>query len=402
MTLESINHYAESSNRRGCAICGGSELRVFFELPNVPVHCNVLWPAREQALQCPRGPIELALCESCGSIANLRFEPDRIEYNSNYENSLYFSSSFNHYAWSLACDLIERHKLREKVILEIGCGRGEFLSLLCKLGNNRGIGFDSTYVNGRADTAAGRGVTFVKNIEWETYAGQYDLVCCRQVLEHVSNPMGFMAGLRAALSKRPETPAFFEVPNGLFTLEKTGMWDIIYPHCFYYSAASLRTLFAFSGFRVTRLKEGFGGQYLCVEVVLSSPGAIADVETGIEVRELKDAIADFQKNYQEYVEQIGKTLQRLRASNRAVVWGAGAKAVMLLNKFSDEQVFDYVVDINPHKHGSFIPGTGQEIVAPEFLKEYRPDAVIITNPNYHKEVRLQVERLGLKPQLLVM
>jgi 2-polyprenyl-3-methyl-5-hydroxy-6-metoxy-1,4-benzoquinol methylase len=397
-----MNYCGETGNGRNCAICAGSDLEVFLELPDVPAHCNVLCPARDEALHCSRGPIQLAFCETCGCITNLRFDPSRVEYSSNYENSLHFSSSFNRYAQSLACDLIERHELREKVILEIGCGKGEFLSLLCRLGNNRGIGFDSAYVDGRADTRAGKGITFVKNIDWEACGDPCDLVCCRQVLEHVSNPVSFVRGIRAALSKRPEAMAFFEVPNGLFTFEKTGMWDIIYPHCFYYSAASLLTLFSLSGLRLTRLEEAFGGQYLCVEATLSSHQAGADAEIGIGVPPLKEAIVNFQRNYQERVEEIRKALKPLRASKSAIVWGAGAKAVMFLNKFGDEQVCDYVVDINPHKQGKFIPGTGQEVVPPEFLKEYRPKVVIIMNPNYREEIGLQVERLGLQPRFMVM
>jgi 2-polyprenyl-3-methyl-5-hydroxy-6-metoxy-1,4-benzoquinol methylase len=397
-----LNYSGEAGNGKNCAICGRSDLEVFLELSGVPAHCNVLWPSRNEAIYCSRGPIQLAFCETCGSIVNLRFDPSRIEYGSNYENSLHFSSSFSHYAQSLARDLIERHELREKVILEIGCGAGEFLSLLCRLGNNRGIGFDSAYVDGRTDTGAGRGITFFKNIDWETYTDPIDLVCCRQVLEHVSNPIRFMRGIRDALSKRPGAMAFFEVPNGLFTFEKTGMWDIIYPHCFYYSAASLLTLFSLSGLRVTRLEEGFGGQYLCVEATLSSRPAGADVEIGIGVPPLKDAIVNFQRNYQERVEEIRKALKPLGASKGAIVWGASAKAVMFLNKFRAEQVCDYVVDINPHKQGKFIPGTGQEIVPPEFLKEYRPEAVIVMNPNYREEIELQVERLGLQPKFMLM
>ena len=39
-------------------------------------------------------------------------------------------------------DLIRRYDLRGKEVIEIGCGKGEFLSLLCEVGDNRGVGFD--------------------------------------------------------------------------------------------------------------------------------------------------------------------------------------------------------------------------------------------------------------------
>ena len=59
----------------------------------------------------------------------------------------------------------------------------------------------------------------------------------------------------------------------------------------------------------------------------------------------------------------------------------------------------YAVDINPIKHGTFMAGTGQEIVAPEFLREYRPDVVVIMNPVYRAEVTADLSALGLSPQI---
>jgi hypothetical protein len=54
-----------------------------------------------------------------------------------------------------------------------------------------------------------------------------------------------------------------------------------------------------------------------------------------------------------------------------------------------------VVDINPRKHGMYVPGSGQQIVPPEFLKEYRPDAVIVMNSIYRNEIRSWTTALGV-------
>jgi hypothetical protein len=60
------------------------------------------------------------------------------------------------------------------------------------------------------------------------------------------------------------------------------------------------------------------------------------------------------------------------------------------------------VDINPHKHGKFLAGTGHEIVAPEFLTQYKPDVVIVMNPIYCDEIRADLGRLGLSPQVIAL
>ena len=83
-----------------------------------------------------------------------------------------------------------------------------------------------------------------------------------------------------------------------------------------------------------------------------------------------------------------------------MLWGAGAKGAIFLNTFRESAGLDYIVDINPNKWGSYIPGTGQEVVSPEFLKEYRPDVLLIVNSNYRDEISHQVSAVGIVPELL--
>jgi hypothetical protein len=61
-----------------------------------------------------------------------------------------------------------------------------------------------------------------------------------------------------------------------------------------------------------------------------------------------------------------------------------------------------VVDINPHKHGTYLPGGGQQIVAPQTLREYRPDVVIAMNPVYREEIAADLGRLGVRAELLTL
>jgi hypothetical protein len=60
----------------------------------------------------------------------------------------------------------------------------------------------------------------------------------------------------------------------------------------------------------------------------------------------------------------------------------------------------YVVDINPRKQGKYVPGTGQQIVAPEFLREYRPEVLILANTVYKSEIQKTVKALGINPEFM--
>ena len=66
-------------------------------------------------------------------------------------------------------------------------------------------------------------------------------------------------------------------------------------------------------------------------------------------------------------------------------------------KIEDE--IRYAVDINPFKHGTYMAGTGQEIVGPAFLKEEKPDVVIVMNPLYRNEISQTLAQMSLSPEI---
>jgi hypothetical protein len=59
-----------------------------------------------------------------------------------------------------------------------------------------------------------------------------------------------------------------------------------------------------------------------------------------------------------------------------------------------------VVDINPFREGKYMAGTGQEIVSPAFLKRYKPDLAIAMNPIYQKEIKADLEKMGLSTEVV--
>ncbi len=339
-----------------------------------------------------------------------------MSYGQTYENSLHFSPRFQEYATTLAESLIKRYDLHKKVVMEIGCGKGDFLALLCGLGGNKGIGFDPSYSqakrsrnkfgmtgsNDREALFSSENVTIIPDYYSEKYAGyKADLICCRQVLEHIGSPSAFIASLRRAIDSRTSTIVFFEVPNSAFTLRDLGIWDIIYEHCSYFSPTSLARLFDSSGFRVLRLEETFGRQYLCIEASLS--GNVTENSSngvGYDLENIRSDVSSFTKRHQKMVGEWHLRLGEMKQKGmKAVIWGAGSKGVTFLNTLSEGNI-EYVVDINPRKHGMFIPGTGQEIVRPDFLRTYRPDAIIVMNPVYLEEVREMVASHQVSPDII--
>jgi hypothetical protein len=63
---------------------------------------------------------------------------------------------------------------------------------------------------------------------------------------------------------------------------------------------------------------------------------------------------------------------------------------------------EYAVDVNPYRQGTYMVGTGQPIVPPSFLQEYRPDVVIAMNPVYCAEIEWDLQRMGVAARLVTV
>jgi SAM-dependent methyltransferase len=292
----------------------------------------------------------------------------------------------------LAEHLVERYDLHGKQLVEIGSGKGEFLTLLCELGGNHATGFDPNYGGSGADGP----VRFVQDYYSERYTSTpADFICSRQTLEHLPQPREFLSMLRRSLGERVDTVVFFEVPNALFTLRELSVWDLIYEHVSYFTAESLAYLFRQAGFDVLDVRETFGGQYLAIEARPCAAGTQPAPEPP-DLTRLSQDVSSFVENYIRKTAEWQDLLATVRAGEkRAVVWSAGSKGVTFLNLMQVGAEIPYVVDINPRKQGMFVAGAGQEIVPPERLREFRPDWIILMNPIYREEIGGMARSLGL-------
>src|SRR5262249_15953891 len=117
-----------------------------------------------------------------------------------------------------------------------------------------------------------------------------------------------------------------------------------------------------------------------------------------------DAIQNFAVETERRIHGWLHTIDRLKYERqKAVIWGSGSKGVSFLSALEahvDDGRIEYAVDINPFRKGYFMPGTGQEIVAPTFLTAYQPEVVIAMNSIYATEITLDLTRVGVRAAVL--
>lgn len=385
-----------------CPVCSSEQVYQIMNIPNVPVHCNRLWPTREEALTAPRGDIELTYCTRCTHVFNASFDPKLVEYSPGYENSLHFSPRFQEYAQTLAKRLVNTYNLFGKKVVEIGCGRGEFLAILCNLGQNKGIGFDPSAPQGSPFEGHNTDISIIKDFYSEAYSWlEPDFVCCRHVLEHVKSPVEFVRSIQRTAGQVSDTTLFFEVPNAMFTLKKLGIWDLIYEHCGYFTQESLQFLFNSLSCRILHTQSEYMDQFLCLEAESQYSGkSILTPDEVSSSATVWSYVQDFAYRYQELIEKwMSFFNQTISPKAKVAVWGAGSKGVSFLNFLNLTDQIAYLVDINPAKHGMYVPGTGQHVIGPAQLVEEEPDAIMVMNPVYEYEIREIIKTVGLSPEL---
>ena len=365
-----------------CPVCESKTLSSFLQRNLVPTQQNLLLKSRYDAVQHQRGRLTLTVCHQCGFVFNQSFNADLLQYGENYDNAQNHSPFFEEYLNELTKYLIDDLQVKNSQILEIGCGQGHFLRKLVELesANNYGYGCDPSYITQIDEHPR---LKFEKR-----YYGTdcthipVDIVICRHVIEHVPNPVDLLKSIRAALVNSPHARLFFETPCVEWILDNQVVWDFFYEHCSYFTAQSLTTAFEQAGFEVNNVKHIFGKQYLWLEACISHK----PVNVTYDPCQILPLAIEFAKSEQQIANQLKSQIAQLQKRGGVALWGAGAKGVTLANLIDPQrESISAVIDLNPHKHGGYIPGTGHPIINYLDIEQHSIKSAILMNPNYHQE-----------------
>jgi hypothetical protein len=386
----------EMVTKTHCPGCYGADFGPPLIWKSQPVVLNYRFNSAEEAQSVPRRDMEIRQCMNCGLIFNTTLDESIIPYDDRYENRQSYSPSFSALMTDTAMRLTDRFILRQGLVMEVGCGKGEFLKLICNYAGARGLGYDTSCDE---DTTCQQSqVRFFKRYATSgDVIGKVDAVICRHVVEHVSMIGSFMRLIADISTKGDSRVVYVETPAWEWIVENVAFWDVFYEHCNYFSMPTLRHLAMLAGMEVLDHRRIFGGQYQALELRrawnLHTPLA-PGVTKGAALSDFAGCITAARKRLKAQLIAAG-------AAKGWAIWGAGAKGASLSTAFP-ELPPRLVVDSNPAKQGSYIPGSNIPVIAPDDFRIGSVSVIVIANPNYSIEISATMALHGHKPQLLII
>ena len=371
-----------------CPACGHHVAVSFFDGGRQPL-ATLTWPAtKESAKAQPRLPLDFVMCVECSHVFNRSFKYTDVPYSE--KPNLMFNLGA---AWSGFLMDVRRAILSElparPVVVEIGHGDGSFLaSLADERPGGRFVGFDP---NGAA--SGHDGVEFRADLfDPARHLAELrpNMIISRHVLEHLVSPVAFVQGISfAAALLGLKLRMYMEVPCIDAAIAGQRSVDFYYEHSSQFTTSSFRRMLAHAFANILEVGHGYGGEVVFAFVELGAPS-----HTVVQAR----VASSFRDAAAVAITTIGAQLAALHeAGTRVAIWGGTGKSAAFMCRYGvDAERFPLVVDSDPAKVGTFVPGTGQEIRFRDWLLRHTVEVIIIPPQWRAADIVNEMGAIGIK------
>jgi len=381
-----------------CRSCGHTDLDTVLDLGTTALADRMLYKKQLDEPE-PTFPLEVVFCPQCSLVQIMETVDPEVLFDEDYPYFSSFSNYLLEHSKKNVLELIARRGLdASSYVIELASNDGYLLKnyvdngvpvlgidpvpALCEAAENIGVPSRSEFF----------GLEVAKGLVAE--GKQADIIHANNVLAHVADTNGFVAGIATLL--KDDGMAVIEFPYVRDLIDHCEFDTIYHEHLCYFSVTAVDHLLRRHGLYLNdcwRLPIHGGSLRLFVE---KKDAPLASVtELLAEERELGLDRLEYYREFSDRVETLKidllKMLTDLKADGkRLVAYGAAAKGSTMINYVGiGPDILDFVADKNVHKQGRYMPGQKIPIVAAEKIQAEQPDYVLLLPWNLETEILAQ-------------
>jgi 2-polyprenyl-3-methyl-5-hydroxy-6-metoxy-1,4-benzoquinol methylase len=319
-----------------------------------------------ESLESDKGvDLEVCQCSGCGLV---QLSNDPVPYYKEVIRAAAISEEMTNFRRKQFGSFVQKYSLKGKKVIEIGCGRGEYLSIMQQSGVEA-YGLEQAEESVMQCVKSGLKVSkgFIQSSADRLNDAPFDAFFILNFLEHLPEPNSTLRGMYNNLTD--DAIGLVEVPNFDMILRNKLFSEFIGDHLFYFTKETLSATLRQNGFEIIECNE------VWYDYIIS---AVVKKRKKIDISHFYGYQAQLKSEIEEYVRRYG--------DKKVAIWGAGHQALAVISLINLADKIKYVVDSAAFKQGKYTPATHIPIVSPDALDSYPVDAVIVMAASYSDEV----------------
>jgi len=388
-----------------CRGCGELLSLTFLDLGSSPIANDLITP---ENLNSPEihYPLHAMTCTACALVQLPEVALRESLFRSDYVYFSSYSTSWLAHAKDYVSLMTSRLNLgNEDLVVEVASNDGYLLQYFAEAGIQV-LGVEPA--SGVAEVAIAKGIPTIIDFFGEAIARQLAektkprLMLGNNVLAHVPNIHDFIKAFSLLIDD--DGLVTFEFPH-LLNLLRNNQFDTIYhEHYSYLSVTALKPIFESHGLKIVDVEKlsTHGGS---IRIFVAKSESIWETQDVVKATMNEESVFDprdravltslHERTLRTKIDLVAELVKCRKEGIRVAAYGAAAKGNTLLNYSGiDSDLIEYVVDLNPHKQGSFLPGSRIPIVSDQVLNENPPDVLLVLPWNIIDEVKLQLNQLS--------
>ena len=407
-----------------CIACGHA-LSPLMTLDDMPASAQNIPAASELAED---HPLSLTLCQ-CPSCGLVQFDTEPVDY---YRDVIRAGGGtrtmtrLRHEEYARLLTAMQEHHLHGRRIVEVGCGRGEFLRMWQNLAEDpegaAALARDQARdpLSGQPNAAPlhlvglehkpslveeANAVADKKYRVYEGFAtgdvrypeGPFDAFVQFNFLEHQPDPCDMLRNIWHNL--KPQALGLITVPSFEYILRYNGYYELLRDHIANYTEFTLQKLLQDCGFELLSM-DLVNRDTIEAIVRKADPDELSELHYSgrlIDVSALRDS-------YDRLSASVNAHIDHLSESRRTMaIWGASHQGFTLAATTKLGGRVEYIIDSAPFKQGRFSPASHIPIVAPDYAVAHPVDEILIVAPGYTDEIAGIIrERFDENVRILVL